>query len=81
VVHWLNLLADLQIRHGAEYEAVRQTLQRIVDLFPNAAAGETARSRLSVLKLELKGKERGQTVTLGQYEKDIGLKGGLPRQF
>jgi hypothetical protein len=34
-----------------------------------------------VLKLELKGKERGQTVTLGQYEKDIGLKGGLPRQF
>jgi outer membrane protein assembly factor BamD (BamD/ComL family) len=81
VVHWLNLLADLQIRHGADYEAARQTLQRIVDLFPNSAAGENARSRLSVLKLELKGKEKGQTVTLGQYEQDIGLKGGLPRQF
>ena len=35
VVHWLNLLADLQIRHGAGYEAVRETLQRIVDRDPD----------------------------------------------
>ena len=38
VVHWLNLLADLQIRHGAGYETVEQTLQRIVDRAPDGAA-------------------------------------------
>src|SRR5205814_4339057 len=29
IVHWLNLLADLQIRDGGNYEMVSQTLQRI----------------------------------------------------
>src|ERR1051325_8220096 len=57
VVHWLNLLADLQIEHAAGYDAIRDTLQRIVDRFPTLAAGEAARSRLVHLKLEIKGKE------------------------
>ena len=35
VVHWLNLLADLQIRRGAGFEVARQTLQRIVDRDPD----------------------------------------------
>ena len=39
VVHWLNVLADLQIRGGAGVEVVQQTLQRIVDRDPKAAAG------------------------------------------
>jgi hypothetical protein len=81
VVHWLNLLADLQVQHSAPYDAVRQTLQRVIELFPDSAAAHTASSRLAHLKLELKGKEKGQTVKLGTYEQDIGLKRGSTHQF
>jgi outer membrane protein assembly factor BamD (BamD/ComL family) len=81
VTHWLNLLADLQVQHSADYEVVRQTVQRIIDLFPQSAAAQTARNRLDHLKLELKAKGKSQTVRLGSYEKDIGLKGGWPNRF
>jgi tetratricopeptide (TPR) repeat protein len=80
VVHWLNLLADLQIRHGASYEAVRETLQRIVDRDPNAAPAEIARNRLARLRLEMKSKDNSQAVKLGSYEQNIGLKRSLPRR-
>jgi len=80
VAHWLNLLADLQVRHGATFETVQQTLQRIVDRDPHAAAAEIARNRLALLKLELKAKEKSQAVKLGSYEQNIGLKRGLPRR-
>ena len=81
VVRWLNLLADLQIRSGADYETVRQTLQRIIDRDPNLAAAEIARNRLALLKLEMKAKEKNQSVKLGSYEQNIGLKqGSLPRR-
>lgn len=80
VVHWLNLLADLQVRSGAGFEAVQQTLQRIVDRDPKAAPAEIARHRLALLKLEMKSKEMSQAVKLGSYEQKIGLKRGLPRR-
>jgi tetratricopeptide (TPR) repeat protein len=80
VVHWLNLLADLQIRGGAGFEAVRETLQRIVDRAPDGAAAEIARHRLALLKLEMKAKEKNQAVKLGSYEQNMGLKMGLPRR-
>jgi tetratricopeptide (TPR) repeat protein len=80
VVHWLNLLADLQVRHAAGLEAAQQTLQRIVDRDPKAAAAEIARNRLARLKLELKAKDTSQAVKLGSYEQNIGLKRGLPRR-
>ena len=80
VVHWLNLLADLQIRSGAGFEAAQQTLQRIVDRDPDLAAAEIARHRLALLKLEVKAKEKSQAVKLGSYEQNIGLKRGLPRR-
>ena len=76
VVRWLNLMADLQIRAGVEYETVRATLQRIVDRDPNLAAAENARKRIELLKLELKGKEQTSTVKMGTYEHNIGLKPG-----
>jgi tetratricopeptide (TPR) repeat protein len=79
VVHWLNVLADLQIRSGAGFEAVQQTLQRIVDRDPKAAPAEIARHRLALLKLEMKSKEMSQAVKLGSYDQNIGLKRGLPR--
>ena len=80
VVHWLNLLADLQIRGGAGFDAAQQTLQRIVDRDPKAAAAEIALHRLALLKLEFKAKGKSQDVKLGSYEQNIGLKRGLPRR-
>jgi tetratricopeptide (TPR) repeat protein len=80
VVHWLNLLADLQVRGGADYETVRQTLQRVIDRGPNLAPAEIARNRLALLKLELKGKTKNPSVQLGTYEQNLGLKQRLPRR-
>jgi tetratricopeptide (TPR) repeat protein len=81
VAHWLNLRADLQIQHGADYETVRGTLEKIIERFPDLAAGEMARTRLGRLKLELKGRKETPGVKLGVYERNIGLKHGSPRQL
>jgi len=81
VAHWLNLLADLQIQQGADYDTVRGTLEKIVERFPDYAAGELARTRLARLKLELKGRKGTPGVKLGVYEQNIGLKRGSPREL
>ena len=80
VAHWLNLLADLQIRHGADYDTVREILERIVEWFPDLAVAEMARTRLGHLKTELKGHQATPDVKLGVYEQNIGLKYGPPRR-
>ena len=80
VAHWLNLLTDLQIQGGADYDTARATLERIVERFPDFAAGEIARSRLGRLKLEIKGTLETPDKKLGVYEQNIGLKYGGPRQ-
>jgi len=74
VVRWLDVLAELQVKHGANYEMARATLQRIIDLYPGASAATVAQSRIDRLRLEFKGQEQSQTVTLGAYEDDLGLK-------
>jgi TolA-binding protein len=74
VVQWVNKLADLQIRHGANYDTVRATLQRIIDLYPGSPPAEVAASRIALVKLELKGQEKITDVKMGTYEQDIGLK-------
>jgi len=81
VAHWLNLLADLQIRHGADYDTVRGTLEKIVERFPDLAVAAMARTRLGRLKLELKGHKETPGVKLGVYEQNIGLKYGSPHQL
>ena len=82
VAHWLNLLADLQIRHGADYDTVRETLEKIIEKYPGAALAEQARTRLDRLKLELKGQKETPGVKLGVYEQNLGLKpGSLRRQL
>jgi tetratricopeptide (TPR) repeat protein len=81
VAHWLNLLADLQINGGVDYEIVRATLEKIVEQFPDMAVAEMARNRLGRLKFELKGKKATPNVKLGVYEQNIGLKYGSPRQL
>jgi tetratricopeptide (TPR) repeat protein len=81
VAHWLNLLADLQIHSGADYETVRETLEKIVERFPGLPVADLARSRLNILKLEIKGRKETPNKTLGVYEQNIGLKYGSPRQL
>jgi tetratricopeptide (TPR) repeat protein len=80
VVRWLNLLADLQIREGADYETARATIQRIIDRDPKAAPANLAQNRLATLRLELKAQQKNQAVKLGSYEQNIGLKQGLPHR-
>jgi len=80
VVRWLNLLADLQIREGVDYDTVHATIQRIVDRDPKAAPAYVAKNRLATLKLELKAQQKNQAVKLGSYEQNIGLKQGLPHR-
>jgi outer membrane protein assembly factor BamD (BamD/ComL family) len=74
VARWLNLIADLQVKCGADYDTVRLTLERVVAMFPGLAAEQLARQRMEYLRLEFRGKEKSQAVKLGSYEKDIGLK-------
>ena len=74
VARWLNLLADLHIRNGGDYETVKATLQRIVDLYPNLAAAENARKRIELIRLELKAKQKKEPVKMGTYDQNIGLK-------
>ncbi|MBP7977509.1 MAG: hypothetical protein KA122_11855 [Verrucomicrobia bacterium] len=78
--HWLNRLADLQIRTGAGEEAIRQTLHRIEARAPQSVHAELARQRLARLKLELKAGAATPTVKLGVYEQNLGLKRDLPRR-
>jgi tetratricopeptide (TPR) repeat protein len=75
VVRWLNLLADLQIELTGDINLARQSLQRIIDLYPKSAAAESAANRLAYLKLELRPKRTSQAIKLGSYEQNIGLKG------
>lgn len=78
VIHWLNLMADWQIKFASDYDAAKLALQRIMDRFPDTAAAEMARSRMELLRLEVKAKGKSQAVKLGSYEQNIGLKMGLP---
>ncbi len=74
VVHWLNLLADLQIQERAPIENAQATLQRIIDQYPDAATTFNTRRRLDTLKLEYRANEKNADVQLGTYEQNIGLK-------
>ncbi|HEU5396752.1 MAG TPA: tetratricopeptide repeat protein [Verrucomicrobiae bacterium] len=77
VAHWLNLLADLQVHAGADYDTVRATLEQIINRFPGLPFAAVAQSRLGRLKLEIKGQqEKTPGVKLGVYEQNIGLKYG-----
>jgi tetratricopeptide (TPR) repeat protein len=75
VVRWLNLQTDLQIEFAGDVTTARQTLQRIVDLFPGTAAAENALSRMAHLRLELRTRQVNQSIKLGSYEQNLGLKG------
>jgi len=80
VAHWLNLLANLQIELGADMATVRETLQKIVDGFPDLPVAELAQRRLARLENEFRGRQKSSNVKLGVYEQNLGLKYGGPRK-
>jgi hypothetical protein len=81
VVHWLNLLAGLQIELGADEATVRATLEKIVERYPNLPVADLAQRRLGRLENEFKGLAKPTSVKLGVYEQNIGLKyGGPPKR-
>ena len=53
IVHWLNLLADMEVQVAADLDAARAALQRVVDRNPAGAAAEQARQRMRFLAREL----------------------------
>ena len=63
-IHYLNTIADMQIKFGRDLAAARATIQRIIDLNPSGASAETARHRMDRLPLELKGAQQTSTVKL-----------------
>jgi tetratricopeptide (TPR) repeat protein len=81
VAGWLNLLANLQIEAGADVATVTETLQKIVDLYPDLPLAEVTRRRLMRINSEIKGKAQTPGVKLGIYEQNIGLKYGSPRKL
>lgn len=74
VVHWLNLKADLQLKFASDVALPRESLQRIIDLYPGTAHAENATHRIAYLGLDVRGKEKSQVIKLGSYEKNLGLK-------
>jgi tetratricopeptide (TPR) repeat protein len=76
IARWLNLLATLQVRIGADVPAAERTLRRILDRFPDSAAATQAFERLASLNQELRATEKTAVKTLGKYEKHLGLKPG-----
>ncbi len=74
VVHWLNLMTDLQMKADGDIEQARGILQRITELFPQSAYAENAMNRIAYLNLEKRGSKKSQMLKLGTYEKNLGLK-------
>ena len=72
---WLNKVADIQIKSGETYEAIRATLELIVSQDPNAAAAARAEQRIAYLRIEIRGaNKKTNKLQLGSYDEDVGLK-------
>jgi hypothetical protein len=78
VTRWLNRIADLHVSASHDFDAAKNSLERIIATFPKSALADLAQNRIERLKLEFKGKEKNQAVKLGTYEQNIGLKYGRP---
>jgi len=74
VARWLDLLATLHIKHAHNLEAAENALRRIGERFPGGAQASMAARRLAGLNAELKASQRTAPKTLGNYERNVGLK-------
>jgi tetratricopeptide (TPR) repeat protein len=75
VVKWFNRMADYYIQIAGDVESARTALERIERRYPNSPAAAQAGRRKMLLGRELKGNEKGREVSLGSYERDLGLRG------
>jgi hypothetical protein len=73
-VHWLNQLADVQVRIGGDRAAAEATLKRILELYPGSAFAAQAESRIMTLPNELRGQRESAPIKMGEYEQRLGLK-------
>ena len=80
IAGWLNLLANFQVELGGDIETVRDTLQKIVEQFPDLPLAHVTLRRLARLESEFNAKTETPGVKLGVYEQNIGLKYGGPRK-
>ncbi len=81
IAGWLNTLANFQVELGADIDTVRDTLQKIVERFPDLPLAQVTQRRLARLENEFKVKKETPGVKLGVYEQNIGLKYGSPRKL
>lgn len=79
IARWLNMLADFHIRVGKDRAAAETALRRVIEQLPGTASAAQAQSRLAHLEGELRQHQTTQVVALGSYEKDLGLRSGVPR--
>ena len=78
IARWLNLLADVYIKEAQDAGAARQTLERLMELYPNTPMAEQARQRLERLEMEIRNVQQTKTVKLGIYDQRLGLKQDAP---
>jgi TolA-binding protein len=70
---WLNQLASIHLQNN-DLTAARAAVNAIIERYPGTAPAEMAKTRLPGLEGELKGYRNAQSVKLGSYESDLGLK-------
>lgn len=73
VSRWLNLKADFQTKYGGDAAGARVTLERIAAQFPGSAFATAAEQRIASLAVEIRGKQKSQTLRLGSHENEVGL--------
>jgi hypothetical protein len=73
-VHWLNQLADVQVRIGGDLAAAEATLKRILALYPGSAFAAHAEARIMTLPNELRGQRESAPIKMGEYDQRLGLK-------
>jgi len=72
--HWLNLMADLAVKTESDTVLAKEAVNRIIAMAPGTAFAEQALARLQYLTTEMSGSKKSQAVSLGSYEKNLGLK-------
>lgn len=73
-VRWLNLLATLQVKLGADEATVRGTLKEVISRFPKTTFSEVAARRIEQLGNEFRLLKQTPSKKLGVYDQEMGLR-------
>ena len=73
-VEWLNKIVDIQLKSGVSLEEMTLTLNRVIDIDPESAASNRAKSRIMHLPLEIRGVSKKKApLKLERRDEDLGL--------